>query len=227
MGVWIDIRFGVTVAAIGTLLACAEQSGHLETRPHADLGYLECPGAGDGGELVGQLAPEWSFVEWVNGPRRSLAELRGRVVLVRFWTAPACPHCRKTMPALQALAVELADQPVTFVGAFHSKPEGRTSLAEAVDVANGWGVKFPIAFDQEWKTLRTWWLTGKAHRHATSATFVVGKDGRFVHVHPGPVFFPSDDPAHARPNQDYLVVRAAVVEALKGSARLKGCSKTR
>jgi hypothetical protein len=35
---------------------------------------------------VGRPAPEITGGPWVNGPPRSLAGLRGRVVLVEFWT---------------------------------------------------------------------------------------------------------------------------------------------
>jgi hypothetical protein len=52
------------------------------------------------------------------------------------------------------------------------------------------------------------------HRHATSATFVIGKDGRIVHVHPGPVYYPSDDPREDA-NRDYLALRSAVLAAAR------------
>ena len=55
----------------------------------APLGAASSPSAGDpdsGAELIGRPAPEWTFTRWVRGPRRSLADLRGKVVLVRWWT---------------------------------------------------------------------------------------------------------------------------------------------
>jgi hypothetical protein len=70
-----------------------------------------------------------------------------------------------------------------------------------------------LAFDQEWRTLRAWYLDG-FHRHATSATFVIGKDGRIVFVHPGPVFFPSEAAADADANRDWRRLRRAVLAAL-------------
>ena len=83
---------------------------------------------------------------------------------------------------------------MTIVGAFHAKPADSVSdMTGPAKVAEGWHVRFPLAFDRDWKTLRSCWLDGNLHRHASSATFVIGKDGRFVHVHPGPVFHPSDE----------------------------------
>jgi len=175
-----------------------------------------CPGAADGRELVGTALPEWHLAGWANtdGTPLSLARLRGRVVVVRFWTT-GCAYCEKTMPALQRLSEELRGQPVTFIGAFHAKPEGSArDLTRPLAVTRGWGITFPLAIDREWRTLRAWWLDG-FHRHATSATFVIGKDGRVVHVHPGPVYYPTDDPSDTDANRDYAALRAAIVAAAK------------
>lgn len=196
--------------------------------PLAELGYYgedaaiaasksagECPGADDGSELVGRVAPPWQLESWANSEPLELADLRGRVVVLRFWMA-GCPYCERSMPALQALSEELAGAPVTFVGAFHAKPEsGVTSMDEPLALTQHWGVTFPLARDREWKTLRSWWLGDGHHRHATSVTFVIGKDGRIVHVHPGPEYFPSRDPAHADANRDYQALKAAIVAAAR------------
>lgn len=175
-----------------------------------------CPGAADGSELVGQPLGEWQLTDWANtnGAAPTLTSLRGRVVVVRFWTA-GCQFCEKTLPALQKLAEEVRDQPVTIIGAFHGKPDSSApDIKKPLDVARSWGVAFPIALDRKWRTLRAWWLDGH-HRHATSVTFVIGKDGRVVHIHPGPVFYPTDDPDQAEQNQDYQTLRNAVLAAAR------------
>lgn len=168
----------------------------------------------DGSELVGTTPPDWQLSDWVNGPAKSLAELRGQVVVVRFWTSPDCPFCAKTMPALQKLANELADQPLVVIGAYHAKPASSVpDMTAPAELATRWKVRFPLAFDREWNTLRSWWL-GSAPRLATSVTFVIGKDGKIAFVHPGPVFHPSTDPDEAKQNGDYQAVRQAIVTAL-------------
>ncbi len=189
---------------------------------HGDEGYARvrrkkdtCDGNTDGRELVGTALPEWSLSDWANakGAPPSLASLRGRVVVVRFWTA-GCGFCEKTLPALQKLATELGDRPVTIVGAFHGKPDSSaTDIRKPLEIVRSWRVTFPIALDRQWKTLRRWWLDGH-HRHATSVTFVIGKDGRVVHVHPGPVFYPTDNPAEKGMDEDYQAVKKAILAAL-------------
>lgn len=180
-----------------------------------DETHVTCPGALDGREMIGRALPEWHLEQWLDGAPRTLASLRGRVVVVRFWTSPGCPFCEKTLPAIETLAVEMKGEPVTFVGAFHSKPvEAYPSLDEPAKVLEEWGVHFPVALDPQWKTLQAWWYADGAHRHASSVTFVIGKDGKVLHIHPGPVFHPSDDLDEAKENADYLAVRAAIRRGL-------------
>ena len=133
----------------------------------AELGYYEpaaalevkrarhCPGALDGSELIGAAAQEWQLTDWSNSRPLSLAELRGRVVVVRFWTT-GCRFCERTMPVLQKLADEFRDRPVTFIGAFHDKPAGSiVDMTMPAATAKTWGVRFPLAFDRKWHTLRS------------------------------------------------------------------------
>jgi len=165
--------------------------------------------------LIGTKAKEWVVgPEWANSAPLRLRELRGRVVVVRFWT-DTCPYCEASLPALQRLSVELEGKPVTFVGLYQSKPLGsERPWREAVARANELGVTFPIAYDRDWKTLKSWWLQGN-RRRATSATFVIAPDGTISHVHPGPVFFPSDEPEDARANADYETLRTAIRNQLR------------
>ena len=72
---------------------------------------------------VGQPASPWQLVEWDGAAPRRLEQLRGQVVVVRFWTN-TCPYCARSLPALQQLADELRGRPVQFVGIYHSKPRG-------------------------------------------------------------------------------------------------------
>lgn len=162
---------------------------------------------------AGMPVPEWQFEEWHGGPPRKLADLRGRVVVVRFWT-DQCPYCAESLPALEELAKEFADEPVTFVGAYHSKPLGsERPWKTAIQAAEQMKVSFPIAYDRKWKTVLSWWSDHRP-RSPTSATFVIGPAGKIVHVHPGPEFHPGDDPKHAKCHQAFADIRRAIRQAL-------------
>ena len=49
---------------------------------------------------IGQVMPEWELQNWINSKPLKLSDLRGKVVLVRWWTAPGCEYCAHTAPAL-------------------------------------------------------------------------------------------------------------------------------
>ena len=66
-------------------------------------------------------APELSYYD-TEGRKRTLAELRGRVVLLNFW-ATWCAPCRKEMPMLSALQREHADDGLVVLYVSLEEPE--------------------------------------------------------------------------------------------------------
>ena len=169
-----------------------------------------------GAELVGTQAKAWTVgPEWANSKPLRLNDLRGRVVMVRFWT-DRCHFCAASLPAMQKLADEFRKKPVTFVGIYHSKPRGsERPWSEAIARAKELGVRFPIAYDHMWKTVRAWWLEGRG-RGATSSSFVIGADGEIVFVHPGPMFCAGDDCGDGEASSGYEGIRDAIRGALVG-----------
>jgi|GEM_PF-2068364 len=51
----------------------------------------------DAGRATGTPAPELPVLKTVSGPRVNLADLRGRVVLLHFWTF-GCSNCKNMIP---------------------------------------------------------------------------------------------------------------------------------
>lgn len=61
-------------------------------------------------------APEWTNDTWLNTNQAlSLTALRGRVVLLEFWTF-ACYNCTNTVPALRTLHARYAERGLAVVG---------------------------------------------------------------------------------------------------------------
>lgn len=138
-------------------------------------------------DLVGAPAREFIDLTWLDGGARTLADLRGRVVLVRFWT-DTCPYCRRTAPRLRQLDLDFRDRGLTVLGLYHPKPRGRPApLAEVRAAVEAWSLDFPIALDARWSTLDAWWL-GTGEREATSASFLLDRRGVVRLVHPGPEY---------------------------------------
>ena len=66
------------------------------------------PGAQSGPPKVGQSAPDFTLTQ-LDGGQVKLSELRGRVVLLNFWST-TCPPCRAEMPDLESVYGEVKDK---------------------------------------------------------------------------------------------------------------------
>jgi peroxiredoxin len=176
-----------------------------------------------GNDRIGVVVPPFQFDGWINSQPMTLQDLRGQVVLVRWWT-DTCPFCASSAPALRKLHETYSDQGLTVVGVFHPKagrddPLDVERVQRSVDSRR---FRFPVAIDWDWRTrtLKEWWLTGP-ERPATSVTFLLDKAGVIQFVHPGMEYHhagdtdSSHDPAdHALCAQDMATIEAAIVRLL-------------
>src|SRR4051812_44921686 len=89
---WISRGRVACAAALAVLLGAAGVDGAARSGLDSE-----------GGDLLGRPAPPWNVGRWFNSPPLALADLRGKVVLVRWFMSPRCPLCSATAPALNDL----------------------------------------------------------------------------------------------------------------------------
>lgn len=138
--------------------------------------------AGEGDELIGKIAPEFASMQWVDGKARTLKELRGHLVLIRLWNRH-CGMCKDTAPLLNDLYKKYSIRGLVILGVHHKKTAKPDTIDEVKAQAAAWHMSFPIAVDNEWKTVKRMWMYKE--RPMTSATILIGTDGRILWVHPG------------------------------------------
>jgi peroxiredoxin len=149
----------------------------------------------DATSIVGQPAPAWD-VDWMGDPALTVESLRGRVVLVR-WFTEGCPYCAETAPTLAALHDELEPRGLSVIGMYHHKSDEPLEPAQVRALAERFHFRFPVAIDHDWKTLRAWWLDD--HEGWTSVSFLIDRRGVLRYVHTGGSVAPhSDDAAQMR-----------------------------
>lgn len=94
--------------------------------------------------------------QWLNVERPlSLADLRGRVVIVDFWTS-CCINCLQTFPTLKRLEEAFHGLPVVVVGIHSPKFDEEGDAERLVDIVLDNRIEHPVASDPEMKVWRAW-----------------------------------------------------------------------
>ena len=123
---------------------------------------------------VGEPAPAFSLVA-IDGSTTSLADLRGRPVLVNFW-ASWCPPCRGEMPDLDRVAAEYRDQGLVVVGV--DLEEDREPV---VRYAQTLGLQLTLLLDQAGAVATRYNVTG------LPTSYFVDRDGLVRDRNVGPL----------------------------------------
>lgn len=97
-------------------------------------------------------APELTGIEgWINSAPLSIKGLRGKVVIVDFWTFE-CYNCQNTLPYVKALYDKYHSQGLEIIGV-HTPEFSFERVPENVkQAAKQQGVTWPIALDPDYKT---------------------------------------------------------------------------
>jgi thiol-disulfide isomerase/thioredoxin len=96
-----------------------------------------------------KLAPELANVDgYINSEPITLADLRGKVVLVDFWTY-SCINCIRTIPYLNAWHEKYADDGLVIVGVHTPEFEFEKDYNNVKAAVEKFDIKYPVAQDNE------------------------------------------------------------------------------
>ncbi len=115
---------------------------------------ISCPSASPGLVTCG-LAPNFTNVTtWLNTPQDqplTLKALRGKVVLVDFWTY-SCINCQRSLPHVEAWYKRYAPYGLEIVGVHTPEFAFEHVVSNVKAQAQTLGVKYPIAVDNNYGT---------------------------------------------------------------------------
>jgi len=113
-------------------------------------------------------------VGWLNSPPLTLESLRGKVVLVDFWTY-SCINCLRTLPHVRAWAQRYAGQGLVVVGVHTPEFAFEKNLANVQRATTDLKIGFPVAIDSNFAIWRSF------QNRAWPAFYLVDAQGRVRH----------------------------------------------
>jgi len=124
------------------------------------------------------LAPDLAAGHWINSEPLRLEDLRGRVVLIEFWTF-GCFNCRNTVPFVKSWDERYREQGLTVIGV-HAPETGDESKIEDLrrEVAS-LGINYPVVTDNDHQTLNAY------DAYAWPTLFLLDKQGRIRRMRVG------------------------------------------
>lgn len=134
----------------------------------AQLSALPADAAADS-RAIGDLPVEGELpslngaVEWLNSPPLTAAGLRGKVVLVDFWTY-SCINCLRSLPYIRAWADKYRDQGLVVIGVHAPEFAFEKNVANVKTAVSDLGITYPVAVDNDyaiWRAFNN--QIGRAH----------------------------------------------------------------
>lgn len=102
----------------------------------------------------GQLPSLAGAVEWLNSPPLTPESLRGKVVLVDFWTYD-CINCQHTLPYVKAWAQRYAKDGLVVIGVHTPEYPFERVIANVRQQVRQLGITYPVAIDNDYAIWRS------------------------------------------------------------------------
>jgi thiol-disulfide isomerase/thioredoxin len=135
---------------------------------------------GDGAPAPGKLPVESTRAsleggtKWLNASPQSIDLLRGKVVLVNFWTY-SCVNCLRTLPYLKAWAKKYADHGLVVVGVHAPEFSFEKDAVNVRKALADLGISYPVVQDNDF---RIWRAFGNQY---WPALYFIDAQGRVRH----------------------------------------------
>jgi thiol-disulfide isomerase/thioredoxin len=96
-------------------------------------------------------APELAYGEWINSEPLRLNELRGRVVLIEFWTF-GCLNCRNTLPYVKSWDERYRDKGLTVSGVHSPEFDEERDVEHLRREVSSLGIRYAVVTDNDYRT---------------------------------------------------------------------------
>lgn len=148
----------------------------------------------------GEEAPQWSIAEWTDGKQHTLADFRGKVLVIDFWGI-WCKGCIEGFPVMKELEKKFAGK-ATFV-TIHSAGTDMSQVKKVLELKD-WNVLTGIDMGKEisqGQTIKRYGITNAAD------VIIIDPQGRIA--------FRSDQDLGAGDKDKFMPMVQALAEELK------------
>lgn len=128
--------------------------------------------------VEGRLPPLSGAVEWINSEPLSAEGLRGKVVLIDFWTY-SCVNCLRALPYVRAWADKYKDQGLVVIGVHAPEFAFEKSLPNVRRAVQDLKLDYPVAVDNQYAIWRAF------KNQYWPAHYFIDAQGRIRHHHFG------------------------------------------
>ena len=149
-------------------------------------------------------APELSSGHWLNSEPLTLKSLRGRVVLIEFWTF-ACYNCRNTVPTVKKWDAQYRDKGLTIIGVHTPESDLERNEADLRREVAALGIKYPVVTDNSYSTWNAYGV------EAWPTLFLLDKHGRVRWTHVGEGYYDETEAVIKRLLADDEAAQASLV----------------
>ena len=157
--------------------------------------------------VLGTMPGFKGITAWLNSSPLTRADLRGKVVLVDFWTY-SCINCIRTLPHVESWYQKYKDQGFVVIGVHTPEFGFEKNVSNIRKALTNFNITYPVAVDSDYETWNAY------HNQFWPADYLVDSQGRIREVHFGE--------GHYRKTEDAIRSLLAEAGSLKGSAGRPG-----
>jgi len=116
--------------------------------------------------------------KWFNSEPLRISELKGKVVLIDFWTY-TCINCIRTLPYLKSWHEKYSDKGLVIIGIHTPEFEFEKNPENVQKAINDFEIKYPVIQDNDFKTWRAY------NNRYWPAKYFIDKNGKVRSTHFG------------------------------------------
>ncbi len=123
-------------------------------------------------DVLNRAAPELAGIKgWENSKGGKLADLKGQVVVVHFWTF-GCINCQRNLPIYNAWQRDFGGKGLQIIGIHTPETADEAKTANIAEQIKNRGIEYPVAVDTEGAT---WKAFGNRY---WPAIYLIDRDGK-------------------------------------------------